>query len=218
MCTFLLHLPRYDAKDDHHVSARNPLGGRSFGTDHTCPRTGDRRRRRKAPAIRQRRIPRHHDGHHHRRAGHLRPRNPRHGEPRASLDGRLRHADPPGDARDVQPRGFRPRSRGVRHRAGGHHPRREPRASDPRRRDPQQAAERPRSLRHVQLPHLYQDGTRPRPTSGRSSGAASPTQLRVRVRLCGHFGAHGAGLPSGDDLRIDGRVPPQQPSGSSSAR
>lgn len=51
------------------------------------------------------------------------------GEPHTSLDGRLRHADPSGDARDVQPRGFRPRSRGVRHRAGGHH-RRESRASD----------------------------------------------------------------------------------------
>ena len=42
---------------------------------------------------------------------------------------------------------------------------------------------------------------------------APATQLRVRVRLCGHLGAHGAGLPSGDDLRIDGRAPPQQPSG-----
>lgn len=212
MCAFLLHLPDHDATDTH-ISGRTSLGRRRFGADHARTRAGDRRRGRKAPAIRQRRIPRNHDGNHHRRAGNLRPRNPRHREPRAGLDGRLRHTDPAADARDLQPRGFRPRSRGVRHRAGGHHPRRKPRLPHSRRRDPQQAAERPRAVRHVQLPHLHQDGAGPHEHQAAVPEPPSPAQLRVRLRLRRHLGAHGPGLSPGDDLRVHGRPLPQQPSG-----
>ena len=209
MCAFLLHLSDHGATDTH-ISGRTSLGRRRFGANHPRARAGDRRRGRKTPAIRQRRIPRNHDGNHHRRAGNLRPRNPRHREPRAGLDGRLRHTDPAADARNLQPRGFRPRSRGVRHRQRRHHPRRQPGASDSAGRHPPQAPERSRPVRQLHLRHLYQDAARPDEHQAPVPQQAAATQFRVRLRLHRHLGAHRTGLPAGHDLRSHGRLLPQQ--------
>lgn len=148
-------------------------------------------------AVRERRLSRHHDGHHHRRGGHLHARNPRHGEPRAGLDGRLRLADQAAHTGRLQPDRLRPRSRGVRYRQRRHHPRRQPGASDPAGRHPPQAPERSRPVRQLHLRHLHQDAARPDEYQAPVPQQAPATQFRVRLRLHRHLGTHRTGLPAG---------------------